>query len=195
MAKTVEEYIAGKPAWESELKQLREILAASPLEETVKWGGPCYTCDGKNLIGLGAYKSFVALWFYQGVLLRDPHNVLVNAQEGVTKAMRQWRMTSKADIKPSWIKAYIKEAIQHQKAGNEIKADRSKPLLIPPELQDRLKKSKTVTANFSALKKSLQREYADYISNAKRAETKQRRLDKIMPMIKAGVGLNDRYRS
>ena len=81
-AKSVDAYIERNPQWAAALKKLRKILNATELEETVKWGGPCYTYEGKNVVGLGSFKSYVGLWFHQGALLKDEAKVLINAQEG-----------------------------------------------------------------------------------------------------------------
>ena len=108
-----------------------KILNATKLEETVKWGGPCYTHGGKNIVGMGAFKSYCGLWFYQGALLSDPDKVLINAQQGRTKALRQWRFQAGDKIPVGRIKSYVAEAIRLSSAGNEIKPDRSRPLAIP----------------------------------------------------------------
>ncbi len=193
--KTVDEFIRGVGEWNDELVQLRKILASTQLEETVKWGGPVYTYNGKNVVGLGSFKSYFGLWFFQGALLKDYKQRLVNCQEGRTKAMRQWRMNSKKDIDPRTIKAYVTEAIELVKHGIQIKPDRNKPLTIPSQLKKALSKNKKANDQFKQLTKGKQREYADYIAEAKREETKQKRLDKIMPMISSGKGLNDKYRN
>ncbi len=192
--KTVDDYIDGAEYWQEELQLLRKILLSTDLVEEVKWGGPCYTYDGKNIVGMGAFKSYCGLWFFQGALLSDPDNVLVNAQEGKTKALRQWRFESKKEIKSRSIKAYIQEAIKQQLEGQEIKPARAKPLTIPPQLKSALARNKKAGTAFKALTKGKQREYADYIAEAKREETKATRLEKIIPMIAAGKGLNDKYR-
>ena len=192
---SVDDYINNAEYWQAELIRLREILLTTKLIETVKWGSPCYTHNDKMVVGLGSFKSYVGLWFFQGALLADRDNVLMNAQEGRTKAMRQWRFSSEKEIKARKIKAYIKEAIELQDQGHEIKPDRSKLVEIPRELKTALARDKKAAAKFKVLTKGRQREFADYISGAKRAETKKRRLEKILPMIKGGVGLNDKYRS
>lgn len=193
-AKTPDDFFANATQWREELASLRKILLTSGLKEEIKWGAPCYTLDGVNVVGIGAFKSYVGLWFHQGALLKDEAGVLVNAQEGVTKAQRQWRMTSAADIKPARIKAYVKEAAALAKAGEKIAVERNKPLVLPPELEAALKQDKTAAAAFKALKPGLRREYADYIAEAKQAATKARRIEKILPAIRAGGGLNDKYR-
>lgn len=193
--KTVDDYINNAGRWQSELKTLRKILQSCRLTEDVKWGAPCYTHNGKNVVGLGAFKSYFGLWFHQGALLKDKSNVLINAQEGKTKALRQWRMHTAGDIKPTVIKRYVKESIALFDAGREIRASKNKPVSVPPELSAALRRNKGATAAFRGLRKGLQREYADYIGSAKRDETKRKRIDKVLPMIAAGIGLNDKYRS
>lgn len=88
-ANSVDDYIKTSDNWQDELVQLRGILAATGLVEEVKWGAPCYTSNGENVVGIGAFKSYFGLWFFQGALLRDDQKVLVNAQEGKTKALRR----------------------------------------------------------------------------------------------------------
>jgi len=134
------------------------------------------------------------LWFHQGALLKDDKKVLMNAQEGRTKALRQWRMQTGKDIKSTIIKAYVKEAIKLVKEGRQIAPARKRPLFVPPELKKALRADKTAGLGFKSLRLGLQREYADYISDAKRAETKIKRIEKILPMISSGAGLNDNYR-
>ncbi len=193
--KSPDAYFAKPRAWRNELLALRKIMAETGLAEEIKWGAPCYTFDGKNVVGIGGFKSYFGIWFHQGALLKDSKKILVNAQEGVTKAQRQWRMTSAADIKPTLIKAYVKEAAALAKAGKEIKADRNKKLVIPPELKAALAKNKKADAAFAKLTPGKQREYAEHIIEAKQAATKDRRLAKILPMIVAGQGLNDKYKN
>ena len=193
-ANSVDNYIKNASAWNEELKRLRDTLRATPLTEEIKWGGPCYTYKGKNIVGIGGFKSYFGLWFHQGALLKDDKKVLINAQEGKTKALRQWRMSSAKDVKPTIIKSYVKEAISLVDKGKEIKADRTAPIEVPDELQKAMRRHKGATAAFKNLRRGLQREYADYIATAKRDETKQKRIAKILPMIVAGVGLNDKYR-
>ena len=146
--RTVDEYIANADCWRAELSRLREILRSTPLEETVKWGAPCYTHKGKNVVGLAAFKDWFCLWFHQGALLADGDKVLINAQEGKTKALRQWRMTSSKDIRAAIIRRYVKEAIAHVEAGKEIKVDRAKSVLVPDELRNAMRRHKGATAAF-----------------------------------------------
>lgn len=194
--KTVDDFIASHPKWQEALEKLRAILISTGLEETIKWGAPCYTLEGKNIVGVGAFKAHFGLWFFQGALLTDSARVLVNAQEGKTRAMRQWRMTSAKDIKVRTIKSYIKEALENQRNGEAIKPVRAKTnLVLPPELVAAFKKNKKAASAFKTLSPGKQRDYAEHIAEAKRADTKARRLEKILPMISAGQGLHDKYRN
>ncbi|MDE0061345.1 MAG: DUF1801 domain-containing protein [Gammaproteobacteria bacterium] len=176
------------------MERLRIILKECEVEETVKWGQPCYTHGGRNVAGIGAFKGFVSVWFFQGALLRDEHGVLVNAQEGKTKAMRQWRFQSVDEINEPLLRAYVKESVENQRQGREIKPQRKKPVEVPIELAEALAKHCDVGDRFNGLTPGKQREYAEYVAEAKREETRLRRLEKILPMIRAGFGLNDQYR-
>ena len=193
--KSVEEYIENAEDHREELTTLRAILKKSGLEETVKWGAPVYMHRGKNVVGLGSFKSSVGLWFFQGALLQDRDEVLVNARDGTTKALRQWRFGSKKEIRPAGIRKYVKEATALVEAGKEMKADRNKALSIPFELKKALKSSSKARSAFEGLTPGKKREYAEYIASAKKDETKVKRLEKILPMIEAGVGLHDKYRN
>ena len=193
---TVEDYIRKHDCWEKEFAALREIFLSTPLQETIKWGGPVYTINEKNLVGMAGFKSYVAIWFFQGVLLKDAKKKLINAQENKTKALRQWRFSSLEEIitETESITEYIKEAIANQNQGKSIKPDRHKPLVIPRELGSFLSENKKLKESFGLLSKSKQRDYSEYITEAKRQETKLKRLDKIAPMILQGIGLNDKYK-
>ncbi|MCB0489497.1 MAG: YdeI/OmpD-associated family protein [Cyclobacteriaceae bacterium] len=177
-----------------ELTRLRQILLDCDLTEEIKWGAPAYTFQGKNVAGLAAFKSYAGLWFHQGALLKDKEKKLINAQEGKTKALRQWRFTSAREIQPRLVKAYVKEAIQLVKDGRSIKPVAKKKIVLPAELASALKVKKVAT-NFQGLTPFKQREYVEYITEAARPETRQKRVEKIVPMILKGMGLNDKYRS
>ena len=192
--KTVDEFISNAKQWKEELMQLREILRETELTEGIKWGAPIYTYKGKNVVGMAGFKSYVGLWFHQGALLKDPKKKLINAQEGVTKALRQWRMASGKEIDARAIKAYVKEAIGHVEDGKEIKPLPRKKTAIPKELAAALKKNPAAGKAFKLLAPFKQREYSEYIAEAARPETKEKRIGKILPLVQKGMGLNDKYR-
>ena len=196
MNSKVDEYISKKSEWKEELNLLRSIFKDLPLEETIKWGAPTYVYNGKNVVGLAGFKNYCGLWFFQGALLKDKHKVFINAQEGKTKAMLQWRFNSLKEIDASLIKEYVLEAIGNVEAGREIKPDRTKKeLIIPMEFLSELNSKSELKKCFDNFTLSKQREYANYISEAKRETTKLKRLEKIIPMIINGVGLHDKYKN
>ncbi|WOD43943.1 YdeI/OmpD-associated family protein [Hwangdonia lutea] len=191
---TVEEYIEKNAHFSEALSILRDLINTTELEETIKWSAPVYTLNNKNVIGLGAFKKHFGIWFFNGVFLKDEHHLLVNAQEEKTKALRQMRFESVNDIDKNLVLAYVKEAIENQKLGKEIKPDRSKKeTIVPPELMAVLVND--LKTSFEQLSAYKQREYCEYISSAKREATKQTRLEKIKPMILKGVGLHDKYKN
>lgn len=193
--KSVEEYIAKHFRWEKELKQLHDMMLNTELEPNIKWGSPVYSFNGKNVVGLSGFKNHYGLWFFNGALLKKNTALLLNAQDGKTKAMRQIRLTANDELNIDQILPYVKEAIQNQKEGKEIKASNTKKLVIPEEFGKVLRVDKELNTSFQELTPGKQREYADYISEAKQAKTKLSRIKKITPMIKRGVGLNDKYKN
>ena len=103
-------------AWANELEMLTNIISKTELVATIKWGGPVFTYNGKNVMGISGFKNYFAIWFYKGVLLKDESVVLMNAQEGITKSLRQWRFTSKEQIDETLLLSYISEAIAIEKS-------------------------------------------------------------------------------
>lgn len=192
--KSVEEFISKNKEWKEALEILRSIMLTTEMKETIKWGVPVYTINDKNVIGIGAFKSYVGIWFYQGVFLEDKAKKLLNAQEGKTKGLRQWRFNSTDDIDKKLILQYVTEAIRNQKDGKEIKPERSKTIEIPSELLTALNANDNLKKSFEQLTPFKQREYSEYIATAKREATRISRLEKINPMILDGIGLNDKYR-
>jgi uncharacterized protein YdeI (YjbR/CyaY-like superfamily) len=192
---SVEEYIEENTHFGDALKILHEIISNTELTATIKWNAPIYELNGKKVMGLGAFKNHFGIWFFNGVFLKDEQKLLVNAQEK-TKGLRQMRFTSINDISKNHVLAYVKEAIENQKLGKELKPERhKKETLIPLELKNLLSQDTQLKSSFNALTPYKQREYCEYISEAKRAETKQNRLEKITGPILKGIGLNDKYKN
>ncbi|MGB5739977.1 MAG: DUF1801 domain-containing protein [Woeseia sp.] len=192
--KSADDYFSKAALWGAEIRRLREACLSCGLQEELKWGSPCYTRNGKNVAGIAAFKSYFGLWFFQGALLRDDAEVLINAQEGKTRAMRQWRMMATKDIKLTVIRRYLREAAKLADAGSAIKAVRNAPVAMPEALTKALNENGKAKKSFAALRLGLRREYAEFIASAKRPETVARRLQKILPLIEKGVGLNEHYR-
>ena len=195
-AGSVKEYISSSGEWKESLELLQELLGSSTLSESIKWGMPVYTLDNKNVVGFSAFKSWVGIWFYQGVFLKDKKGMLINAQEGTTKGLRQWRFKSADEIRAhrDTILAYLEEAIRNQEQGKEIKPDRNKTLEIPRELQQAFNQDPSLKDSYHSLSLSKRREFAEHIGSAKQEKTRQQRLQKAIPMIREGIGLSDKYR-
>ena len=191
----VTSYIQKHSKWTSELEKLRAIFENTELKEEVKWGSPTYTLDKKLVAGIAAFKNHYALWFHQGVFLKDKDLKLVNAQEGITKALRQWRFEEGDSIDEDLVLFYIEEAIQNSKDGKEVKVERKVGVTIPPFLKEALKENANLGTAFKKLTPGKQREYAEYIGQAKKEITQQNRLLKITPMIIDGKGLHDKYKN
>lgn len=180
--------------WGEELALLREIIQKTELVETTKWGGEVYTINNKNVLGIGGFKNYFTIWFWNGVFLKDEAQVLVNANEGVTKGLRQWRFTSAADINEKLILYYINEAIANEKAGLSIKPEKKEAMKCD-FFAGELKKDTKLNAAFDQFSPYKQKEFWEFMATAKQEKTKITRLEKIRPMIMDGTGLNDKYRS
>ncbi len=192
--KKVDAYIKKHDKWSSQWIAARKVLNSTDLTETVKWGSPHYTYDGKIVAALAGFKNHMGIWFHQGVFLKDKAKKLLNAQEGTTRGLRQWRVEEGEKIEAKLLKSYALEAIENQKSGKQIKPEKKK-LVIPDELAAALKKSVKLKKKFEALTPGKQKEYAEHISSAKQEKTRLSRLDKITPMINAGIGLYDKYKN
>ncbi|SEB49663.1 Uncharacterized conserved protein YdeI, YjbR/CyaY-like superfamily, DUF1801 family [Tenacibaculum sp. MAR_2009_124] len=191
----ITDYINKNMNWTQELNLLRSVLLELGLKEDVKWGIPAYIHKEKNIMGMSAFKGYIGIWFHQGVFLKDDHKVLINAQEGKTKAMRQWRFNNITEIDVDLVKEYVLEAMKNSEEGKVMKAQRNtKPLLVPEELEKLFIENAEVKIKFEAFTLSKKREFTDYISEAKRENTKLKRIEKIIPLIVAGIGLHDKYR-
>ncbi len=189
----VESFINQRPENRTGLQKLRKLLLNAGLTETIKWNFPVYTLDDKNIAGLGSFQSYYGLWFFQGCYLKDDSQVLINAQEGKTQAMRQWRFTREDCFDIELVKKYVEEAIENHKHGLEFKPQK-KPLILPEELKKQLAADDLLSEAFELLNLTRKREFAEYIADAKQEATKLKRLEKIKPMIMTGTGLNDKYK-
>lgn len=179
--------------WEDELRLLREIIHKTELVETNKWGGEVYTVNNKNVLGIGGFKNYFVIWFWNGVFLKDEAKVLVNANEGVTKGLRQWRFASANELNEKLILHYINEAIVNEKAGLSIKPEKKEAMKCD-FFEGELKKDKTLKSAFEKFTPGKQKEFWEFMATAKQEKTKATRLEKIKPMIMEGIGLNDKYR-
>lgn len=192
--KTADDWYAAVERWGDETAALRTILTRLPVTETLKWGMPYYTHDAHNVVGVVAFKSYFGLWFTDGALLADEGKKLINAQEGKTKALRQWRMQSAKDIEPALVRQYVEEAIAVAGSGETVSRKKPGSLEVPTELAAEFGRNPKLEERFAELRPGQQREYVAYVADAKREQTRISRVEKIAPMIRRGAGLNDRYR-
>ncbi len=192
---SVDQYIDAHPRWTDILLELRELLNSTVLKECIKWGGPVYCLNGKNLLGIGAFENHSALWFFQGALLKDNNSLLINAQKGKTRALRQIRFEPGAKIEPGELLKYIEEAIALHNLGKKIMPDLNREISIPSELSLLFNSDSELSKAFSSLPPGKAREYAEYITEAKGKQTKEKRIEKILPLIKAGIGLHGNYKN
>jgi len=179
--------------WEEELLFLKSIIDKTELVETIKWGGPIYVYNKKNVIGIGGFKNYFAIWFLNGVFLKDEKKRLINAQEDKTKSMRQWRFTSKDEINEKEVLEYIHEAIENEKQGKVIKPSK-KEAIVSELLDQEMTKNPALKEAFAKFSPYKQYEFLEYIETAKQEKTKLSRIEKVIPMILNNVGLNDKYR-
>ena len=182
------------PKFAEELSLLKSIILKSGLTETIKWGTEVFTHQGKNIVGVASFKNFVALWFYNGVFLKDEHQVLLCSQEGKTKALRKWQINAKEEINENLILEYVREAIENEEKGRVWKPQKAAPAQIPETLLVALAGDQALKAAFGQLTPSKQKEYIEHLDTAKREETKKARLEKMILLILQGVGLHDKYK-
>lgn len=181
---------AGK--WQKEVEKLRVIVLDCGLTEELKWGVPCYTFGNSNVVLIHVFKEYCALLFFKGALLSDANGILVQQTENV-QAARQVRFTNAREIvklEPT-LKAYIYEAIEVEKAGLKVNFKKTTAFPIPEEFQKKLDKTPALKAAFDALTPGRQRAYLLHFSAAKQSRTREARVEKCMPQILKGKGLND----
>ncbi|WP_314241173.1 DUF1801 domain-containing protein [Empedobacter tilapiae] len=180
--------------WAEANEKIQQVVNETELVKEFKWGGDIYTFNKKNVLAFSGFKNHFALWFHNGVFLKDPYKVLVNANEEKTKALRQWRFNFADEIDVEKVREYVLEAIQLVKDGKEIKPQKSAPKEVNEILKETLNQDNKLFTSFKALTIGKQKEYIEYIDEAKQEKTKISRIEKIKPMIMEGKGLNDKYR-
>jgi uncharacterized protein YdeI (YjbR/CyaY-like superfamily) len=178
--------------WQEEYEQLRTIILDCGLTEELKWGCPCYTLEGKNIVLIHGFKEYCAILFMKGALLPDPNGILIQQTEQV-QAARQIRFTNVREIvkMKSILKAYAREAMGVEKAGLKVTLKKTEEYAIPEEFQRALNKNRALKAAFEALTPGRQRAYSLYFSAPKQSKTREARVEKYVQQILDGKGLND----
>lgn len=178
--------------WKEEFEALREIVLDCDLTEDFKWMHPCYTFEDKNVVIIHGFKEYCALLFHKGSLLKDPHGILIQQTENV-QAARQIRFTNVEQIKEMqlMIKEYIYEAIEVEKAGLQVEFKKTTEYTVPEELENKFVEIPELKEAFEALTPGRQRAYLFYFSGAKQSKTREARIEKYLPNILDGKGLDD----
>jgi uncharacterized protein YdeI (YjbR/CyaY-like superfamily) len=188
----VDFYFEKAEKWRKEIEQLRTIILDCGLTEELKWGTPCYTFGGNNIVLIHVFKEYCAVLFFKGALLNDPHGILIQQTENV-QAARQARFTSLKEIvqlEPV-LKAYIYEAIEVERAGLKVQLKKTAEFPMPDEFAQTLAKNKALKKAFEALTPGRQRGYLLYFAAPKQAKTRVSRIEKYTQHILDGKGLND----
>ena len=188
----VDVFLSKAQKWQEELETLRMIILECQLTEELKWGKPCYTFQKSNIVLIHVFKEYCAVLFFKGVLLNDAKGILVQQTENV-QAARQIRFTNVQEIVETEpiLKAYIYEAIEVEKAGLKVDFKKTSEFIIPEEFQEKLDEIPTLKTAFESLTPGRQRAYILYFSAAKQSKTRESRIEKCMPQILDGKGLND----
>ena len=188
----VDQYLRRAKKWQKEMEKLRRISLGCGLTEELKWGKPCYTFQNSNIVLIHGFKEYCALLFFKGALLKDAKGILVQQTKNV-QAARQIRFTNVREIDKiePILKAYIKEAIEVEKAGLKVDYKKTADFAIPEEFQNKLDEIPALKTAFGKLTPGRQRGYILYFSAPKQSKTRESRIEKCMQQILDGKGLND----
>ena len=188
----VDAFLKREDRWQAEFKKLREILLGSGLTEELKWGQPCYALDGKNVALIHGFKEYCAILFHKGALLEDPKGVLIQQTKNV-QAARQIRFTSVQEVVKleKTVKAYVREAIAIERAGLKVPFKKTSDFELPEEFASKLAKNAKLKTAFAALTPGRQRAYIFHFSQPKLSKTRVARVEKNIPKILEGLGLDD----
>ncbi|MFX0008135.1 MAG: YdeI family protein [Promethearchaeota archaeon] len=188
----VDEYLSKVEKWHEEMEKLRMIILDCGLAEELKWGKPCYTFQKSNIVIIQGFKGYCAIMFFKGVLLKDINGILIKPGEN-TQAGRQVRFTNVREIveMEPILKAYIYEAVEVEKAGLKVNFKKTTEFIIPEEFQNKLDEIPGLKTAFDALTPGRQRAYIFYFSQPKQSKTRESRVEKYIPQILNGKGLND----
>ncbi|MGJ4788804.1 hypothetical protein EHQ52_19805 [Leptospira koniambonensis] len=178
--------------WKEEYEALRKIALASGLTEELKWGQPCYTSQDNNIVLIHGFKEYCAFLFFKGALLKDPKGILIQQTKNVQSA-RQIRFTDLKEIDKlkTSLKAYIKNAIEVEKSGQKVNFKKTKEFDMPEEFLSKLEESPNLKSAFDSLTPGRQRGYLLHFSSAKQSKTREARIEKYIPHILKGKGLDD----
>lgn len=183
--------MAYRERWQAEIAALQGILSGFDLRVERKWGKPCFTVNGKNVVIIQGFKEYCGLGFFQGALLSDPQKLLVRL--GQVQAARVMKFTSAEEIaaKATTIKAYVREAVAVAKAGMKVEA-KPRELPVPEELKQKFRDDPQFKRAFEALTPGRRRGYLFHFAGAKQSGTRAARIEKAAPAILEGRGFRER---
>jgi uncharacterized protein YdeI (YjbR/CyaY-like superfamily) len=178
--------------WSAEFAALRQLCLASGLNEELKWGQACYDLDGRNVVLIHGFKDYCALLFMKGALLKDPKGILIQQTKNV-QAARQIRFASLADInqQKAAVKAYLRESIAVEKSGVKVEMKSAAQFDVPEEFLKPLDDDPKLAEAFHALTPGRQKGYLLHFAGAKQSATRAARVEKHVPRILKGLGLDD----
>ena len=178
--------------WQQAYAELRNILLDCHLNEELKWGVPCYSFENNNIVLMHGFKDYCALLFMKGTLLNDPLGILVQQTENVQSA-RQIRFTDVDEIveMENVLKGYITNAIEVEKAGLKVEFKKTSEFTVPNELQEKFAENPALKTAFETLTPGRQRGYVLHFSAPKQSKTRVSRIEKYIPKILDGKGLDD----
>lgn len=192
MNQKVDQFLAKAKKWGKEMEMLREIALDCKLDEDFKWGNPCYTQDGKNIVLIHAFKEYCAFLFFKGAVLNNEAGLLIQQTENV-QAARQIRFTSIQDVAENreLLKKYIIQAKEIEKAGIKVELKKTREFVVTEEFQKALDEDDILKTAFEKLTPGRQRAYLLHFSSPKQAKTRESRIEKAYDDILAGKGLNE----
>ncbi|TXI97445.1 MAG: hypothetical protein E6Q35_06010 [Chryseobacterium cucumeris] len=178
--------------WQEEFEKLRAIALSTELVEDLKWGCPCYTYKGKNIFLIHGFKEYCALLFFKGALMKDPDHILIQQSKNV-QAARQIRFTEVAQINDleEVLRSYMFQAVEIEESGAKVEMKKTKEFEMAEEFQEKLDQDPALQEAFKALTPGRQRAYLLHFSSAKQSKTREARIEKCIPQIMDGIGLND----
>jgi len=188
----IDEFMDREEQWQKEFRKLRRIVLGCNLTEELKWGQPCYTHDGKNVVIIHGFKDYCALLFIKGALMDDPKGLLIQQTENV-QAGRQIRFSTIHEIEAleDTLRGYVQEAIRIEAAGLKVERKKTSDFPVPEEFQSRLDADPALKSAFEALTPGRQRGYLFHFSQPKQPKTRETRVEKCIPRIFDGLGLDD----
>jgi len=188
----VDAYVERLKNWVDEVRELRAVCLDSGLGEDLKWGVPCYTLEGRNVVLIHSFKEYCALLFFKGALLKDAKGILIRQTDNV-QAARQVRFKNVEEIRKlkTVLKAYIAEAVKVEQSGLKVELKKTEEFSVPEEFQAKLDGMLELKTAFEALTPGRRRAYLLHFSSAKQSKTRTARVLKAIPDILSGKGLDD----